>query len=120
MKFLTLTMILLLSSAGFATTLTAADTHDNEMACQVKINGTIKSDLIWASPESSNVVIGDFEGYRIFIHHNANQKFSLEIYDGANTARTYSDTVLRNVGDEVASAIWNRDILLETSCKIHK
>lgn len=94
--------------------------RDNEVACQVKVNLIPRYDLILASAESSKITLGDFDGYRVMLNHTVGQKFSLEIFDGADEQRTYSDTILNNIGDQVTSTLWKRDILLEVSCQLHK
>ena len=112
MKLISFFLTALIAAPAFA--------QNNEASCVVKINGTIRYDFTVASREGSNVTIGDFDGYRVFLHHNASQKYSLEIYDAENTVRTYSDTVFRNVGDDVTSTVWKREILVEATCTLHK
>lgn len=98
----------------------SAHAQDNEAACVVKINGEIRYDFIIPSVEGSNMLVGEFNGFRVYFHHNADQKFSLELCDLDNEVRTYSDVTLRNVGEDVTSTVWKRDILVEATCKLHK
>ncbi|MDG0816985.1 hypothetical protein [Bdellovibrio svalbardensis] len=113
MKFLGATILVLLTSFS-------ALAQDNEVTCKVKVNSEIQFDFILASPEGQKIKIGDFEAFRVFLNHTANNQFSLEVFDGDLAMRTYSDAPLRTLNDEITHTIWKRDVLFETTCQLHK
>lgn len=96
----------------------AADASAAELLCQVKVNAEIQSVARIEVSENASALYAETHGFRLRVNSRGASRYELEIYDSAVPSRSYSEGALRNGTDELKWALWTREILLETSCRI--
>lgn len=110
MKTGMLALCLMMTSGAFA----------QDLNCEVKMN-TVK---IWRAQvsvsENESLRLGDFEGFRIYLHNRGAKQSELEVYDGELTQRIYAKGSLQSDEDLLSLSLWKREALLDVQCHKEK
>lgn len=101
-------VLLLISTQAFAEDLLCVVSRNTEQISQQKISVL----------KNTTALYFDLHPYQFKIKNNGEAQFEIEIYDRETPSRSYITGFLHSPSDEVKWLLWNREILLETSCRL--
>ncbi len=81
----------------------------------------VASGTVTLHPQERRLIFAEYEGFRFFLSDHSTStenKTELQIYDSANTSRTYAVSDLSKAAS-LELTFWIRDYILTAHCKKH-
>ncbi len=112
--------LILVFSFLFTLTMWAKASTADSLMCTVKMSTEIVSEDEVIAPLGIAKSFGELDPYRFKITKLGDAQFEVEVFDPSLPARSYSQGILRQAGDEVKWAFWSSDVLLDVACRLKK
>ena len=98
-------------------TIPFSNLYSKQVYCEVKVNTELVYKTQFNGNKPSKTILGEFNGYKISLLNKGQSNFEIEAYNREIPSRTYALGTLNKLNDQVHLDLWNRDLLLGSSCQ---
>jgi hypothetical protein len=91
-----------------------------DILCSIKVNTQNEFETKLSMDVSQKVKFASADNFTFFLNRINESDYELELLDTSVPSRSYAKATLNTQTDKLQYSLWNRDILLETSCRIVK